>query len=53
MQHFIRGEKSMSDIPIEASDHISPLVIVVSKKEVLERNIQPALDVLRSLMDIA
>jgi hypothetical protein len=41
----------MSDIPIEVSDSVSPLVIVVSKKEVLERNIQPALDVLRSLME--
>ncbi len=41
----------MSDIPRETSDCISPLVIVVSKKEVLERNIQPALHVLRSLME--
>ena len=40
----------MSDISGEVSDSVSPLVIVVSKKEVLERNIQPALDVLRSLM---
>jgi len=40
----------MSDIPRVESDYISPLVIVVSKKEVLERNIQPALDILRSLM---
>jgi hypothetical protein len=40
----------MLDNPEAVSDHINPLVIVVSKKEVLERNIQPALDVLRSLM---
>ena len=40
----------MSDIPRDVSDPTSPLVIVVSKKEVLERNIQPALHVLRSLM---
>ncbi|MEI7813011.1 MAG: hypothetical protein WCJ01_11415 [Ignavibacteria bacterium] len=39
----------MSYMPREVSDHISPLVIIVSKKEVLERNIQPALHVLRSL----
>jgi len=40
----------VSDIPRDVSDPTSPLVIVVSKKEVLERNIQPALHVLRSLM---
>ena len=40
----------MSDIPREVSDHISPLVIVVSKKEVLDRNIEPALMALRSLI---
>jgi hypothetical protein len=51
MQHFVRGEKRMSDIPREVGDHISPLVIVVSKKEVLDRNIEPALNVLRSLME--
>jgi len=41
----------MSDIFEEESDHISPLVIIVTKQEVLERNIQPALNVLRSLME--
>jgi len=41
----------MSDFLNVASDYISPLIIVVSKKEVLERNIQPALDILKSLME--
>jgi hypothetical protein len=40
----------MSDIPTEVSDSLGPLVIVVSKKEVMDRNIEPALDVLRGLM---
>jgi hypothetical protein len=41
----------MADFIKEESHHINPLVIVVSKKEVQDRNIQPALDVLRSLIE--
>jgi hypothetical protein len=41
----------MSDFLREVSGYINPLVIVVSKKEVLDRNIEPALTLLRSLME--
>lgn len=39
------------DLLSELNNDISPLVIVVSKEEVLERNIEPALHILRSLMN--
>ena len=42
--------EKMSDILKKVSDRINPLIIVVSKKEVQDRNIEPALDVLRSLI---
>ena len=46
----VKGGK-MSDFLTEVSDYIDPLVIIVSKKEVINRNIQPALTILKSLLE--
>lgn len=45
------GVEQMSDFLGEVSDYIDPLVIVVSKEEVLDRNIQPALTLLNRLKE--